>query len=36
LKKGVIQTARNLKACNVDIETIKAATGLSSEEIERL
>ena len=36
LKKGVIQTARNLKACNVDIETIKAATGLSSEEIESL
>lgn len=34
--EGILQTAKNLKSLNIDLETIVKATGLTREEIEKL
>lgn len=36
LRQDKLQTARNLKALNLTIEQIAAATGLAADEIEKL
>lgn len=36
IKEGIIRTARNMLIGNIDIQTVKKVTGLTTEELEEI